>query len=240
VERNVEDEEFFGPLGMRKQQSSARHLQGLYAIVAGLALTEAVSVLAREVDNGLPTARTLLMMTAFLATIIPFFHGGLRHLDDVYLISPPQREMSRFALPVDFLLLFLESVLVLGMAHRLTDPANLLAFLIFLLVVDIVWAIVTPLLIDRVTLVKTLQDSVPKLSFSSDTETAWAQNNILFLPLAIICWFALDNFDFSVTTSAIVISLFALMRTANDYRVSWLFYFPAPETAPAPASLQSG
>jgi hypothetical protein len=229
----LNEEEMADSPGLRKQQSSVRHLQALFAIVAGLALTEAVSELAREVDNALPTARTLMLMIAFLATIIPFFHGGLRHLDDVYIVTPPGPNMSRYALLVDFILLFVESVMLLGMAHRLVDPPHFLAFLLFLLVIDIIWAIVTPPLIDcKMSLPAVLVAVVPRLKFSKDTEIAWAQNNILFVPFAIAAWIVIDLVTPSFTIDALIVMVFAVLRSLNDYRVSWSFYFPTPETAP--------
>jgi hypothetical protein len=227
------EDEMAESTGIRKQQSSVRHLQALFAIVAGLALTEAVSELAREVDNALPTARTLMLMVAFLATIIPFFHGGLRHLDDVYIVTPPGPNMSRYAPLVDFILLFVESVMLLGMAHRLVDPPHFLAFLLFLLVIDIIWAIVTPPLIDcQMTLPAVLVAVVPRLKFSKDTEIAWGQNNILFVPIAIAAWISIDTAKPSITVDAFIVMVFALARSINDYRLSWSFYFPPPETAP--------
>jgi hypothetical protein len=225
------EEEFMGSVSERQQQSSVRHLQALYAIVSGLALTEAVSELARETENQLPTLRTVMLMAAFLATIMPFFHGGLRHLDEDYLIEP-KATMKRFALPVDFVLLFVESVLVLGMAHRLANPAHFLAFLVFLLVVDIVWAFVMPLLIDCSSPREVFASFWSGRRFSQDPEIAWGQNNVLFLVVAILAWIAIDNADWGTTTDAAIVMIFALARTANDYRVSWPFYFPRLEQAP--------
>jgi hypothetical protein len=224
--------------GLQKQQSSVRHLQALFAIVAGLALTEAVSELAREVDNALPTARTLMLMVAFLATIIPFFHGALRHLDDVYIVTPPSPNMSRYALLVDFILLFVESVMLLGMAHRLVDPPHFLAFLLFLMVIDIIWAIVTPPLIDcKMTVRDVLKAVVPRPKFSKDTEIAWAQNNIFFVPFAIAAWIFIDTIQPSFSIEALIVMVFAVLRSFNDYRLSWSFYFPTPETTPVDAPI---
>jgi hypothetical protein len=232
----LNEEEMLESPELQKQKSSARHLQVLFAIVAGLALTEAVSELAREVDNALPTARTLMLMVAFLATIIPFFHGALRHLDDVYIVTPPGPNMSRYALLIDFILLFVESVMLLGMAHRLVDPPHFLAFLLFLLVIDIIWAIVTPPLIDcKMTVPDVLQAVVPRPKFSKDTEIAWAQNNILFVPIAIAAWILIDTTKPSMTVDALIVMAFAVARSVNDYRLSWSFYFPTPETTPVDA-----
>jgi hypothetical protein len=44
----LNEEEMLESPELQKQKSSARHLQALFAIVAGLALTEAVSELARS------------------------------------------------------------------------------------------------------------------------------------------------------------------------------------------------
>ncbi len=226
-----------GSVAERKQESSVRHLEALFAIVSGLALTEAVSELARETDNGLPTIRTVMLMVAFLATIMPFFHGALRHLDEDYLIEP-KATMKSFALPVDFVLLFLESVIVLGMAHRLANPGNFLAFLVFLLVVDIIWSLVMPLIIDGESIGLVLRRFWPRRGFSKDPETAWGQNNIAFLPIAIVIWASIDHFNPSLSWGAFFVMVFALARTASDYRVGWPFYFPKLERSPAQTETQ--
>jgi hypothetical protein len=222
-----------------KQQSSVRHLQTLYTLVAGLALTEAVTALADEVDVGYPSARTLSMMTAFLATLIPFFHGALRHLDDIYIVSRPPGAMHRFALLSDFVLLFLESAILLGMARRLEDPIVFLGFLIALLLLDIIWSILTQVLTYGRSWWRIVSQCAPWRPCPDDALVRWVRNNLTFVPIALIIWGVERRWSLDELALAGIVLVVAVTRTFRDYKSSWGFYFPA-HAAPKESRAEAG
>jgi len=229
-----------GPSGesrssLAKQESSVRHLQQLYTIVAGLALSDAVGQLFTE--NGSWRARaTLLLLFAFVVTLVPFYHGALRHLDDVYLIDASTHQVRRAGLAVDFVFLFAESCLLVAMAHRLADPTGFLSLFLSLLLTDIVWSVAQHFAAPRTRRVAAelqLLFRSPRSSFVYPM--VWAKNNLLFVVFTIAGWTAAGMWlALGDTTHAALLALLTLARTANDYRSSWDFYFPPPQQGELP------
>ncbi len=66
-------------------ERSVSHLQQLYTVVVGLALTVAITNL---IDQAAPVPirmAALPYFVSYLVTLVPFYHGALRHLDVTYL-----------------------------------------------------------------------------------------------------------------------------------------------------------
>jgi hypothetical protein len=217
---------------LAKQESSVRHLQQLYTIVAGLALSDAVGQLFRGDAGGWNETTGLLLLAAFVVTLIPFYHGAMRHLDDVYLIDAAADRVRRVALAVDFAFLFAESCVLFAMAHQLANPPRFFLFLVLLLVVDVAWLVggyVAAQPSHR--LAMELQLLFRPRRGQAIAPLVWTKNNLFFIALAIVAslilrlWPGLDE-----APSAALLTLFALARTANDYRLSWDFYFPSPQS----------
>src|SRR5207244_2383488 len=81
---------------------------------------------------------------AYLFTLVPFYHGALRHLDVTYL-EDARGQVRPGALMADWSLLFLESCLFLGMAALLQRGQVFLYALTTLLVFDAVWSFIAHL-----------------------------------------------------------------------------------------------
>ncbi len=66
------------------------HLQELYTVVVAIALSLVVARLI-PAPGGKVTFQPFLLSAALLVTLIPFYHGALRHLDEQYAGSrcPP-------------------------------------------------------------------------------------------------------------------------------------------------------
>ncbi len=216
---------------LAKQESSVRHLQLLYTIVAGLALSDAIGALFGEQAADDASAWQLLpLLIAFVVTLIPFFHAALRHLDDAYLIDPTAHQVKRGALAADFLFLFFEGCLLFALAHRLEAERVFLGLFSVLLVVDIVWAI-TFHLASPSSRRKAAELQLLFLSRKQNLvfQLKWAANNLVFL--LIVGLFVLVDHQFlhlGPAGTRIVIMLVAIARAASDYAVSWPFYFPPP------------
>src|SRR4051812_39846774 len=74
------------PVDPTPQWRSIEHLESLYTVVAAVS----VSIVGERVTgsiNGQTWARIVPLVLAFLVTLVPFYHGTLRHLDDTYRSS---------------------------------------------------------------------------------------------------------------------------------------------------------
>src|SRR5436190_2038096 len=89
------------------QRRAVEHLQELYSVVVAIALS-----LAIERTIAAPTSRAraheVVLVVALVVTLIPFYHGALRHLDEQYG-GEDRRAAHQFSVLIDFLLLFVES-----------------------------------------------------------------------------------------------------------------------------------
>ena len=96
---------------------SARHSLFLYSVICALSLETAITRMIDPEAAVAPIDRHVLPLTiAYIATITPFYHGALRHLDDYYVVTS-RPEVRRSALLIDFLALFMQAVLLLSLIH---------------------------------------------------------------------------------------------------------------------------
>lgn len=213
---------------------SARHLLFLYSVVCALSLETAIGELIEPHADSLPVDTSVLpLAVAFVVTLIPFYHGALRHLDDYYVLDA-HPNVRRGALLVDFFALFVEAILLFALA-TLTPFANFFAAtLITLLLVDVAWSSVTSTYCigKRLTLhdmkrqaAQFAQSSIRGTRHSEAPQMAWLLNNVVWLLVLAITVAADQLFDLGTRLSWIVLAI-ALARTVSDYRVSWSFYFP--------------
>lgn len=195
------------------RQRSVAPLKDLYTVVAGVALAAALTTL---VDRGMPDAINLQALpyaVAFLVTLVPFYHGALRHLDVTYFETevPPRAG----ALMADWCLLFLESCLLLALALFVDRPGYFVLALVSLLVVDALWGIGAYLKFTE---------------RKSSTTVNWAATNLVVAPVLLVLafWFgaiASPTDPIGVAESLTVMAI-AIGRSSWDYRWNWSFYYP--------------
>jgi hypothetical protein len=216
---------------LRSQESSVRHLQQLYTIVSGLALSDAISTIFRGDIKGDDWYPVLALLAAFVATLIPFFHGAMRHLDDAYLIDEAAPQAKPVSLAVDFFFLFIEGLILFLLAHWLLSPDRFVGFVIALLVVDIVWAVTFHFLSPETRRVSVELQLLFHSPASSDiAQMQWVINNLLFIPvIAVTWWISSSVLDIRSDALALVLAPVIIARTVFDYRKSWAFYFPGPD-----------
>lgn len=125
----------------RKLENSIKSLVNLYTVVIGAALSIAVAG-AIDINRGLGSLSpvSVALFVAFVATLFPFFHGALRHLDDAY-VENKNAHIKPGALIVDFFLLFLHALAFLVLSQLLKKPADFAWFLVGVLTIDVVWGI---------------------------------------------------------------------------------------------------
>ena len=182
-------------------------LSDLYTVVVGLALALGVGSIVGSEDIA-PEPTVFLTGAALIVTLIPFYHGGLRHLQETYADDAVVRPSL---ILWDFVLLFLEACLLLAAAASLGSAARVGWLLVVLWVVDIVW----------VTGSRLLGQSQP---------SAWAFSNIVAVAAAASVLLVGPG----EAREAVTLLVIAVARTVADYALSRDFYFSADELGPSP------
>lgn len=183
-------------------------LQRVYAMVIALALTTAVKLLvetlgivARTSPSQADRVTTILLFVAFLSTLVAFYHGMNRHLDDTFVIGGGAIP-RRLPLLIDIFVFLVEGALLAVMASTITVPFAFLCSWSVLLAVDIVWGLYVYLVVKRTAPAK------------------WVGNNSAFLICAWVSWL------FIFPASGALIAVIETLRSGIDYRLNWAFYFP--------------
>jgi hypothetical protein len=191
-----------------------RHLQSLYTVVVGLALTVAMTNLIDQ-NQAIPIHFSVLpYFFSYLATLVPFYHGALRHLDKTYLENP-DKNIRPGALMADWGLLFIEGCILLGMAILLQKPISFSFVLIFLLVFDMLWGFFAHL-------------ALSKHSKRQKSEVKWSIINFVASVVLIVLLVFLDAIDSTKpieTYRWIMIMTISIGRTIWDYVWCRDFYF---------------
>lgn len=203
----------------KKKENSVKSLINLYTVVMGVALSTAITKLI-DSQTGLQslTLSSCLLFIGFLATLIPFYHGALRHLDDAY-IENNNPHVKDGALVIDFLLLLLHGIGFVVLSILIAVPNHFAWALIALLSIDVVWGIF--------------------VHFGSSSETSnvaewkWTIINFFFIALAI-CYLVAHGIYMAIISEPLALSIpivFAcIIRTLVDYVWGNDFYFPKTQS----------
>lgn len=199
----------------KAKESSIRSLVSLYTVVIGVALSLAVIGLI-DVNTGLEsiTGSSMLLFVAFIATLFPFYHGALRHLDDAYLEND-NSHIKDGALVIDFILLFLHALAFVVLSLLLKRPSHFAWVLVALLAVDVAWGIFTH-----------FGSSSPR---GLTAEFKWAIINSVFVGGAT--WYLIAHDIYLQELSepiklAIPVAFACLVRSLADYSWCRKLYFP--------------
>jgi hypothetical protein len=196
----------------RRRENSVRNLQFLYSVFVVLALESIISLFIKNYQFVRPEHwYTVPLVFAFLFTVIPFYHGALRHLDDSY-VEGGQLELKSYALLIDFIVLFLESALIYALANMIELPREFAIILVTLLATDAGWgALIRPrFMVQR----------------QERPEMTWAKINAVtigWLAAVLLAYFFLID---SPAALALLVLVTCAVRTVIDYWTSWSFYFP--------------
>lgn len=197
-----------------KKANAVRNLVSLYTVVIGVALSLAV-VTVIDPNAGLSSvdSSSLLLFAAFVETLLPFYHGALRHLDDAY-IENPKDAIGDSVLIVDFVLLFFHALAFVVLALLVRQPAQFAWVLISVLVIDVVWALIT---------------YAASSAANRGAEGRWGLINLTFVAIwasylvANGIWFESQVIDNSLS---VLLAISCLLRTVMDYVWCRDFYFP--------------
>jgi hypothetical protein len=199
----------------KRKENAVRSLISLYTVIIGVALSSAVFGLI-DPSEGLEsvTLPTTLLFVAFVATLFPFYHGALRHLDDAYLEND-NPHIKDGALVVDFVLLFLHALAFVVLSRLLKSPGHFAWVLIGVLAIDVVWG--------------AFAHFGSSSKGATTAESKWALINFVFVGAALI--YLVGNDIYLVPMSepvklAVPIVVACLLRTIADYSFCRSFYFP--------------
>jgi hypothetical protein len=196
----------------KQRESSIKSLMRLYSTVAALGLTAAMYKMVNDrAEDVVVNWRFLPFLGAFLVTMIPFYHGAMLHLNHM-CHNKNNREM---VILINFIMLFAESCLLVGMAFLLPSHEKFAWALVTLLGVDVIWGILCACFNSQG---KTGQPS----------ESRWAVLNffagavlLVFLVLQQAC-----QCLFTELQLGILLFIWAFVRSGIDYIWCWELYFP--------------
>jgi hypothetical protein len=199
----------------RAREGTVKNLQELYTVAVGVALAAAIEQVVRLRDAAPARIHweTLPAFFAFLVTLVPFYHGALRHLDKRH-IEERGDGLRDGALLADFLLLFLEAYLLLVIARVLAEPRAVATGMAALLLLDSLWG--------------AAMHRFFVVAHRTWTELTWVRINVvagglLAAGLGITSGLTPGSSD---RAFAWVLPIGAAIRAAIDYWLSWDFYFP--------------
>lgn len=201
--------------------NSVRNLEYLYTTVVAVALSLSIYNLIDTTRGSAPFKLELLpIFFALLVTLIPFYHGALRHLDITY-IEEGGKHVRKGALLVDFSALFIESCLFVVLAAFVPRPIYFAWGLVVLLAFDTVWGVTAYLGFSREGRLK--------------PERTWALINFVAVIVISIYLVVLDFMPSAeiayVSDLKLSVGLlgFSLVRTVIDYIFCWNTYYPSAE-----------
>jgi hypothetical protein len=212
-------------------KSTVRHLGELYTIVVGLSLSAAIGDFFAYVTQQSSSVEVklgaLAVLVGFVATLIPFYHGTLRHLDRYHLGATPD-PVHRGALLGDFIFTFVQGCLFFALAKHISRPWHFAEILWILLAVNGLWVITRLVLFPtRKSFREELRHMLCQCPIEQRVPYLWLCNNLVFIVLlAVGLWGSRPGTGTPDSIVAGFVALVCLARTAGDYAAAWTFYFP--------------
>jgi hypothetical protein len=185
-------------------------LKRIYLIVLGLAITQALTRTFSDQTGFLgikledPQHLTsLLLLIAFLPTVIRFGHGGVLHFSVLSDVRKWRRDM--FGLLLQAILFYVTSLA--------TDDVFLfLSFFVATLVLDTLWLLV-----------------IAEAGHPLGMELQWLGNNVLLLAISVVLLISVRMDYVSAIAAAACIALCSLVAAIYDYAKNKDDYFPPLE-----------
>lgn len=214
---------------LERRKQIARRLLELYTITAGLALASGLEKTFAS-DGPVPMfdRGRMILLGAFLVTLIPFFHGALAWLDDEWLAKLESLTNGRMV--IDFVCLFLQLCLLFVLGKSVASPTWFARVYCVLLALDVIWAFLAiwrrwaDAKTERAPLGRSLRQEITLIRGGA---AGWLWINFAALVTAM-CFSAFALPKIPVLTSAAWLATIALGRTLVDYLLNWTFYFPSP------------
>lgn len=195
--------------------SAVLSLKQIVTIVTGLAITNAIiQLMLHDItindnkiiyDYGLINVNiyTCLLFIIVISNVIRFYHGNIRHLDDLVLNRDGK-------IAINFFIIFTENILFAILSFSLQIPNQFFCIFIALIFLDIVWF--------------ELSTKITANPKTFERRKKWTLNNILFIIIMlVILVFSL----YCPSQEYVLYFLFSLFgNTIADFYIQWNFYFP--------------
>jgi hypothetical protein len=195
-------------------EKSIDSLQRIHALISALALGEAVRrlLLVPGSSEAVFNLAALPQFLALVLTIVPFYHGMHRHLEDTYLFRT-SHDHPRGVLLIDFVVFLAESCTFFALASLLTSH-SFYWVLLALLVFDGIWGGLTALIIKA-------------------PVYRWCVLNFVTATLMLL---VLSLNVFRQGMDVWLLTVITGVRTVIDYSTHWSFYFPFSPTDETPSN----
>jgi hypothetical protein len=192
-------------------EKSIDSLQRVHALISALALGEAVRRLITNPGTADASfnAEALPQFVALVCTIVPFYHGMHRHLEDTYLFASDVRH-PKGVLLIDFVVFLVEASSFFALAVLFKAP-SFYWVLAALLTFDAVWGGVTALI-------------------NPATKFRWCLLNFGAAAAMIV---VLSLNVFRPGMDVWLLTMIVGVRAILDYSTHWRFYFPFGDGARA-------
>lgn len=205
---------------MDRREQSVRHLANLFTVIVGLGLSTAIYNLVDA--NGrvvIASTETIILCIAYAATLLPFYHGAMRHLDDRYTGSDTAHVRDG-ALLADFVILFVEGCWFIAIAVLVKRPVEYAQGFALLLVLDVLWGALALL---------AFSPKKPGLA-----ESKWTIINFVTVIVLSVILYWHDIVPFlprgrgpeDLLRFSVGIAFIAIVRTILDYWWAWDIYYP--------------
>lgn len=196
--------------------NSIKQLCDLYIVVisiaAGLAFRDIVDPAVRPIPIRVDR---LTLFAAFMVTIIPFFHGGVRHLYATYIETGGSSRVKNWVVLIDYYLLFVGGGLFVALSSCLDSAHAFAVILTGLLALDIVWG------------------TLAQIGFGGTqaqrAELSWAKINavtVVVLLMFLLTEKVLLSTHLGETELRLFLLLLTSVRTGVDYYWNHSFYCP--------------
>ena len=193
---------------------AVRSLTDVYTVVIGVAVSLSVVQLIDPREGLLSiSATSVLLFVAFIATLLPFVHGALRHLDVMYFERRTNAQPG--ALVFDFILLFFHALAFVVLAILIKNPSHFGWTLICVLSIDVVWGV--------------FAHFASRSALTVPAPIRWAIINAIFVVLAVALLATYDVTLDQLTAPlkvAVLLTCACVLRTVLDYLWCRDFYFP--------------
>jgi hypothetical protein len=203
-------------LAIEARSNSVKQLCDLYKVVISIAVGLAFHSMVDPLARPLPIDwQRLTLFGALMITIIPFFHGAVRHLYATYIEVGGSTRVENWVVLIDYYLLFIEGGLFVALSTCLDSSRSFGVLFVGILILDVVWGVLS-----RVGFAGTQ---------AQKAELSWARINaltVVILLAFLLAEKALLTWHLSEREFRLFLLLVATVRTGIDYYRNHSFYCP--------------
>lgn len=209
-----------------RMKSAIGSLKEIVTIVSGVTITHAIIVLVS--NNGAYLNErslteilynpdySLFYFLLLIFNIIRFYHGNMMHLDKTFLqdraySSTDGKQLNQRILGLDFIVIFIESVLFAIMSFYLHKPSEFFSLFILLLIIDVFWFLAN------------FQQASQK---EFNHQKIWAMLNFAAVIALLIIYGSSNKFTAANYYDYYILTLTIAATTVMDFYFNWGLYFP--------------